>query len=375
MDSGLKKGFSSGGVVARTLPTTAGLETMIPESVHSGDEHWMTLALLEAMNGVGWASPNPAVGCVLVEGDAVIARGYTQNYGGKHAERMAFESLLAQVSLSPDREIRAFVTLEPCTHHGKQPPCVDLLFHPALREVVIGCVDPDPRVSGTGIQALLAAGKKVRTGVLGPELRAWHLPFLHHRERQRPLWIAKWAENKQGLLADAQGSSKWITGPLSRGYTHWLRQKYDAILVGAGTWIADRPRLNVRDCAEPHRRNPVILIHDPKKRLVQETLPPGVRRFTQQSAADLVSAVENTDFGFELQSVFCEGGARTLNELFKTGRIGLVHRFIGEKDFGSEAEGSPHRIREFRPEADSNWVCTTLCDLEYDQLQEWVWRI
>ncbi len=372
MNLSLKKGFSCGGLIARTLPDHAGSGSVIPESDLSVDEFWMAHALLEAMNGVGWASPNPAVGCVLVEGDQIIASGFTQNYGGKHAERMAFESLLSKGPIDPQRSLRAYVTLEPCTHHGKQPPCVDLLFHPAVKEVIVGCVDPDSRVSGTGIDALKRAGKIVRTGILGPELRAWHLPFLNHRERKRPLWIAKWAENREGLLADVEGNSKWITNAQSRAYTHWLRQKYDAILVGAGTWLQDQPRLTVRDCAQPHRRHPVILIHDPRQHLDPKRLPDGVRLYQQHSILDLVSAVESTDFGFELQSVFCEGGARTLNQLFKENRIDLVHRFIGNKDFGSKSSGSPHRIHEFRPEEDSKWVCTTLCKLEYDGLQEWV---
>ncbi len=372
VNSSLKKGFSCGGLIARTLPDPAGSASVIPESVQVGDEFWMAHALLQAMNGVGWASPNPSVGCVLVEDDRIVAAGFTQNYGGKHAERMAFEYLLAQGEIDPGRKLRVYVTLEPCTHHGKQPPCVDLLFHPAVKEVVIGCVDPDPRVSGTGITALKNAGKVVRTGVLGPELRAWHLPFLNQRERKRPLWIAKWAQNQDGLLADVDGNSKWITNAQSRAYTHWLRQKYDAILVGAGTWLQDQPRLTVRDCAQPHRRNPVILIHDPRQKLDPKGLPECVRLYQQASITEMVSAVESTDFGFELQSVFCEGGARTLNQLFKENRIDLVHRFVGNKDFGDRSIESPHRVHGFAPELDSKWMCTTLCKLEYDWLQEWV---
>lgn len=372
MNIKLKSGFSAGGILARTWTNAHEQESLIPNSVLETDERWMTMALMEAMNGVGWASPNPAVGCVLVSDDRIIARGFTQSYGGKHAERMAFEKWKADSSFSSVKKVKAYVTLEPCSHFGKQPPCVDLLLDEAVDEVIIASGDPDPRVSGQGIQRLIEAGKKVKVGILGAEARAWHLPFLNHRERQKPLWVAKWAENQDGLLADAQGNSKWITGPTARAYTHWLRQKYDVILVGAGTWLADQPRLTVRDCAFPHRRNPVILIHDPRGRLSKKDLPEGVRLFGQQSVSELVQAIESTEFGFELQSVFCEGGAHTLNELFRIGRIDLVHRMIGNKDFGKAALNSPHRLVEFRPETDSKWVCTTLCSLEYDSLQEWV---
>jgi riboflavin biosynthesis pyrimidine reductase len=151
-----------------------------------------------------------------------------------------------------------------------------------------------------------------------------------------------------------------------------LRQKYDAILVGAGTWIKDHPKLDVRDCAEPHRRNPVILVHDPKKRLSKDQMNPSVHLFHQKEMCDLIQAVESHDFGFELQSVFCEGGARSLNQLFEAGRVDLVHRFIGQKDFGAHGPSSPHRVSGFSPETSNAWECATLCEFGNDLLQEWV---
>ncbi len=372
MVSKLKTGFGHGGLIARTLKNHETDHKLIPVSIQDEEQKWMTLALLEAMKGVGWASPNPSVGCLLVINGNVIARGFTQNFGGKHAERMAFDSLLGEVNWDQMNGIHAYVTLEPCTHYGKQPPCVDLLLHPSVEKVVVGCVDPDPRVSGGGIRMLQNAGKLVNVGVLELEVQAWHYPFLHQRKTLRPLWIAKWAENQDGLLADAQGNSKWISGEASRAYTHWLRQKYDAILVGAGTWIKDQPRLTVRDCAEPHRRNPIILIHDPKSKVDPSTLVPGVKLYQHETMEDLVSAVENTDFGFQLQSVFCEGGARTLNELIRLKKINLVHRFIGQKSFNKDQESSPHRIQGLDLAESEGWKCSTLCELGNDHLQEWI---
>jgi len=328
--------------------------------------------VVSTVKGSGWASPNPSVGCVVIRNGNVIARGFTQSYGGKHAERMAFESFKDVSELDSLDGIHVYVTLEPCTHYGKQPPCVDLLLHPSIEKVVIGCTDLDPRVSGEGIRLLENSEKIVKVGVLEKEIRAWHFPFLNHREKNRPLWVAKWAENQDGLLADANGNSKWITGEDSRAYTHWLRQKYDTILVGAGTWLQDLPRLTVRDCAEPHHRNPVILIHDPRRKIDPSSLPGGVRLYTQQSVEDLILAIEGTDFGFELQSVFCEGGARTLSELFRLKKINLVHRFVGEKDFGLEGTASTHRVQGFDPVRESAWKLSTLCKLGNDYLQEWV---
>ena len=361
----LKNGFGSGGVIARTLPNHGSVHSLIPESIVDSPEKWMSLALLEGMNGIGWAAPNPAVGCLIVKDEKILATGFTQAYGGFHAERMAFESLEENYPSNSFQDLTVYVTLEPCSHTGKQPPCVDLLLHPSIKKVVIACGDPDPRVNGRGIDLLKKAGKEVMIGILKDEAEAWHFPFLRSRIMKNPLWIGKWAENRDGQLADGEGNSKWITNEASRSYTHWLRQKYDAILVGAGTWLRDHPKLTARDCALPHRRNPAIIIYDPKKRLggtkVEQCFV-----FQQSNIADFISAVHATDFGFELQSIFCEGGAHTLNELFSVGRIDLVHRFIGQKDLGA----SKHCITAFNP--DSSWKSLATHRFGNDLLQEWV---
>lgn len=368
----LKKGFGLGGVIERTLPKHSEIDFLIPDSIQSNDEKWMTLALLEAMNGIGWASPNPSVGCIVVQGEKVLARGFTQQYGGKHAERMAFESLQKNFDIEKLSHLQVYVTLEPCSHAGKQPPCVELLLHHSVQRIIVGCVDPFPMVSGSGIQRLKDAGKLVDVGVLGDEIRSWHQPFLMKHQRNKPLWIAKWAENETGLLADCEGNSKWITNSQSRAYTHWLRQKYDAILVGAGTWLCDQPKLTVRDCAEPHRRNPIILIHDPKKLIPLDQTNNQQFIFQQSDAQSLISEIEKTNFGFELQSIFCEGGAKTLNDLFRLDVFDVVHRFIGQKDFGALGLSSPHRISTFIPDDSNQWKLTTLCEFGNDRLQEWI---
>ncbi len=337
MSSLLKTGYSLGGRIERTLASDfCFLAT--PRS----HEEWMERALLLSMEAVGWSSPNPAVGCLIVKSEKVIAKGFTQEFRKEHAERVAIHSLQ---NLDDLDGATIYVTLEPCSHFGSQPPCVDLLVHSPIKTVVIACQDPDPRVNGQGIQRLKDAGKEVIVGVLENEAKAWHFPFIRNRISEKPVWIAKWAQTQDGAMADAQGNSKWITNETSRAYTHWLRQKYDAILVGARTWIRDRPQLSVRDCATPHRRNPHRLIFDPNGALLDEaecaylqnqsrpvtiyTLDAKISERMQQkcsvtnewvrwipiSAAHpknemilaFKSAVEATPFDRPLQSVFCEG--------------------------------------------------------------------
>ena len=388
----LRPGYSLGGRIDRTLrnsvPSNFDLST--PESA---DLYWMEQALLISMNGVGWTPPNPAVGCVIVRENQWIASGFTQAYKKEHAERMAF----AQIQNPDDlKGATVYVTLEPCTHTGHQPPCVDLLLKSPVQRVVVACTDPDDRVAGRGIQKLKDAGKEVVVGVLQSEAQAWHFPFLKNRLTQKPVWIAKWAQTESGHLADADGNSKWITNSESRAYTHWLRQKYDAILVGAQTWVTDRPSLTVRDCAEPHRRNPNRLVYDPKGLLTELSVSEilihresPVFVYLEQSVYDakktalpkdlnlswipfqgiegFVRAVETTVFDRPLQSIFCEGGARLLNVLMQHGIFDAVHRFQGKRVF--DRVDSRHRVN-FSP--DQNWFCAINHQFQDDVLQEWV---
>jgi diaminohydroxyphosphoribosylaminopyrimidine deaminase/5-amino-6-(5-phosphoribosylamino)uracil reductase len=388
----LRPGYSLGGRIDRTLrnSVTPSFDFSTPEST---DLYWMEQALLISMNGVGWTAPNPAVGCVIVRENQLIASGFTQTYKKEHAERMAF----AQIQNRDDlKEATVYVTLEPCTHTGHQPPCVDLLLKSPVRRVVVATADPDVRVAGQGIQKLKDAGKEVVVGILQNEAQAWHFPFLKNRLAQKPVWIAKWAQTESGHLADADGNSKWITNSESRAYTHWLRQKYDAILVGAQTWITDRPSLTVRDCAEPHRRNPARLVFDPKGLLAElpikdilihdespvwvyldediyqakkNYLPEakGLTWISFRGVEGFVKAVESTAFERPLQSIFCEGGARLINTLMQHGIFDAVHRFQGKVSFA--CVDSRHRVN-FSP--DSNWFCAINHQFQDDVLQEWV---
>jgi diaminohydroxyphosphoribosylaminopyrimidine deaminase/5-amino-6-(5-phosphoribosylamino)uracil reductase len=381
----LKPGFGLGGRFDRTLNT----EVLSSFDLRQEDEYWMEQALLVAMNGVGWAAPNPSVGCVIVKDKRIIAEGFTQAFRLEHAERMAFSQI---DNLEHLRHATAYVTLEPCAHVGNQPPCVELFLESPIQRIVIACPDPDLRVNGVGIQKLKAAGKEVVVGVLQAEAQAWHFPFLKNRITQKPIWIAKWAENQDGYLADDQGNSKWITGSDSRAYTHWLRQKYDAILVGAATHLKDRPALTVRDCAEPHRRNPDRLVFDPKgllcrlpkndvlihdqsplyvyveeSNLVDPPKAEGLHWIPFNGISGFIQEVEKTNFNRPLQSVFCEGGARLLNSLMRHDIFDVVHQFRGKKIFN---QTDPRYRVEFKPS--ESWFCAINHQFQHDDLHEWV---
>jgi diaminohydroxyphosphoribosylaminopyrimidine deaminase/5-amino-6-(5-phosphoribosylamino)uracil reductase len=192
----------------------------------------MRLALMESMEGVGRASPNPAVGAVLVRDGRLLSKGATLAYGDRHAERVALDAVSDRQLL---RGASCYVTLEPCAGTGKQPPCTDALLAAGIRRIVVGALDPHPKAAGQGLKALAQAGITVETNVLGGECRAFLFPFLAYQQLQRPVVIGKWAQTLDGHLADDHGHSQWISGKKARAYTHWLRQKYDAILVGVGT--------------------------------------------------------------------------------------------------------------------------------------------
>jgi len=203
-------------------------------------------------------SPNPWVGAVIVpDGDAPVALGATQPPGGAHAEAVALE--LAGASA---KGATAYVTLEPCSHHGRTPPCADALIAAGVKRVVVGVVDPDPHVAGAGIARLRHAGVEVEVGVGVEVVEASLAPYLAHRRRGRPWVVLKLAATLDGRIAAPDGSSKWITGPEARADVQRLRSQSDAILVGAGTVRADDPALTVRAEAghDPLR---VVLGHPP----------------------------------------------------------------------------------------------------------------
>jgi diaminohydroxyphosphoribosylaminopyrimidine deaminase / 5-amino-6-(5-phosphoribosylamino)uracil reductase len=373
------------------------------ESKEQAHHHWMTEALRAGLAGVGITSPNPSVGCVLAiettpNSWIELARGCTEAYGGRHGERVAFDFATSKgvfQKYDPSK-ITAFVTLEPCSHTGKQPPCVDLILSNGIGKVVIAAGDPHALVNGQGIQKLKENGVHVEIGLLKNESLAFNLPFFTQAKRansadptdpKKLFWAGKWAQTLDGHLADDKGGWQWITGPESRRYAHWLRQKYDAIVVGAGTVLNDFPSLNVRDVPYAGQSEPTKIIFDPKGRILnctseqQQKLKKTTLAGTQPkviycNARVLKSAsnqwrnelqndhsihfisdeidtdpvqnfklnVEKFDFmplrNKPVQSVFVEGGPRLLSGLLETNGFDILHIFIAPTFLG----GSKNRI-------------------------------
>lgn len=371
MELNPKPGFSAGGYLPYTLPPDLAAMVVKPNTLKTEDERWMFVAFLEAMKGVGTTNPNPAVGAVFVKNGAEIATGFTENYRLRHAERVAFDSLQDKSQL---HGATAYVTLEPCSHQGHQPPCVDLFLHSGISRVVIAGTDPNPKVHGESIKKLQQNGIQVDVGVLKSEALLWHLPFIASTLLKRPIWVGKWAETKNGILADNSGESKWITGPIARAYGHWLRMKYDAVLVGAGTVLKDAPQLTVRDCRAPIHRQPLRLVFDPKGLITE--ISPALQDsvFSNEAKTVLfckegatpknlmrsthVFALKSKDplselrlwvaspeaeqiFGKPLQSIYVEGGARLLTSILLNGGFDIIHRFIGLK---STLTGDKYKI-------------------------------
>ena len=205
------------------------------------DERWMRAAIALARYGEGRVAPNPAVGCVIVKDGVLVGRGYTAVGGRPHAETEA----LAEAG-DKAKGASVYVTLEPCAHHGKTPPCCTALISAGIARVVTGASDPDDKVSGQGVKALKAAGIEVTQHVLHETIKVNLAGYVKHRTKNRPLVTAKIATSLDGRIALADGRSQWITGVRARGYVHDLRSRCDAIITGMGTVRADDPLMTVR---------------------------------------------------------------------------------------------------------------------------------
>lgn len=214
----------------------------IPD-IHT-DEARMREALKLAEKGAGYVSPNPLVGCVIYSADGEkIGEGAHEKYGGPHAEVNAVNSVADKNKL---QGATVYVTLEPCSHYGKTPPCAAMLAQLPVKRVVAAMEDPNPKVNGKGMLHLKNAGKEITTGVLEQEARKQNEFFIHHQQFGRPFITLKTAQTADGFLAAADGSSRWISGKASRAQVHKWRAVYDAVMVGRTTAMADNPALTVR---------------------------------------------------------------------------------------------------------------------------------
>lgn len=325
------------------------------------DRRFMALALSLGRRAMGRVWPNPAVGCVIVQDGRIVGRGWTADGGRPHAETQA----LAQAG-GAARGATAYVTLEPCAHHGKTPPCAEALVAAGVSRVVVACDDPDPRVAGRGLALLRAAGITVETGLMQAEAVRDHAGFLSRVTEGRPFLTLKLAASLDGRIATATGESRWITGPEARARVHLMRSLHDAVMVGAGTARADDPALTVRGLGIarqpvrvvvsrrldlPHdgalartaREVPVWLCHDGA---LEDRV---VRRWQDLGAHCLPCEVEGRQVsarsalgalaGQGLTRVFCEGGGALGATLLAAGLVDELAVFGAGLTLG--AEGRP----------------------------------
>jgi len=220
------------------------------------DNYYMKMAIRLARKGIGKTNPNPMVGAVIVKDGKVIGRGYHKKCGDYHAEINAINNAKGSI-----RGSTFYITLEPCSHYGRTPPCVDTLIKNGLKRVVVGTPDPNPEVNGKGIKILRSKGIKVDVGILGFECRRLNECYFKYIQTGIPYVTIKYAQTLDGRIATKTGDSQWISSEASRKYVHVLRSTNDCVMVGAGTVIADNPQLTVRHVK---RKNPLRIIVDSK---------------------------------------------------------------------------------------------------------------
>ena len=322
----------------------------------------MRRALELAAGGQGYVEPNPMVGCVIVQGAEIIGEGWHRRFGEAHAEINALE-------LAGDRASGAtmYVTLEPCCHTGKTPPCSQAVLGSGVRRVVVAQADPFPQVAGGGIAQLKAAGVEVELGLLESEARRLNAPYLTLLERGRPWVIAKWAMTLDGKTATRTGSSQWISNELSRAVVHQIRGRVDAIVVGRGTAQIDDPQLTARP---PGPRTAVRVVIDTKASLSSDSQlvktaaeVPVMVVAGPEAAASERSRLESAGCEIfvcdadgradrlrqfleelgrrRLTNVLIEGGGQLTGSLLTVGLIDEVHVFIAPKVVGGAEAPSP----------------------------------
>lgn len=288
-----------------------------PEMSADIDLRHMDHALRLAQRGLGNVWPNPAVGCVIVQDGRIVGRGWTQPGGRPHAERMALDQAGTQAGGAT-----AYVTLEPCAHHGRTPPCADGLVVAGIARVVSAMTDPDPRVAGRGHAILRDAGIAVTEDVRQDEAHRIQAGFLLRIQQGRPFVTLKLATSFDGRIATVDGESQWITGPAARLHVHAMRMAHDAIMVGGNTARADRPSLNVRGLSTPRQPVRVVLSSRPLPYLPPQGPSHGpiwqIDAPLDQALAQLAQR--------GVTRVFCEGGSLLAASLLSNG---LVDQIIG----------------------------------------------
>jgi diaminohydroxyphosphoribosylaminopyrimidine deaminase/5-amino-6-(5-phosphoribosylamino)uracil reductase len=322
------------------------------------DIEYMQAANKLAWKGCGWVNPNPMVGAVIVKDNKIIGHGYHQKYGTLHAERNA----IASCESSP-AGATLYVTLEPCCHYGKTPPCTEAIIESRIRRVVIGSSDPNPLVAGKGIEILRSHGIEVTESVLKDECDSLNKSFFHYIQTGTPYVVMKYAMTLDGKIATHTGKSKWITGEAARRHVHEDRHRYSAIMVGVATVLADDPLLT---CRMENGRNPLRIVCDTNLRtplqarivksanlagtlLATAVEDPEKHRPYLEEGCDVIVIPEkdgHIDLNFLMQalgkrnidSVLLEGGG-TLNwSALQSGIVNKIQAYIAPKLFGGSGK-------------------------------------
>jgi diaminohydroxyphosphoribosylaminopyrimidine deaminase/5-amino-6-(5-phosphoribosylamino)uracil reductase len=331
------------------------------DAAADADAAFMRRAVRLAERGRCTAAPNPWVGCVLVRDGQVIGEGYHRRAGEPHAEARALA-----IAGERARGSTAYVTLEPCAHFGRTPPCVDALIEAGVRGVVVGVLDPDPRVAGRGVDRLRAVGIQTSVGVCADEVAASLEPYLYQRRTGLAYCVLKSAMSLDGRTAAADGSSRWITDVAARADAHTLRAQSQAIIVGSGTALADLPSLTVRDVAELPDRQPLRVLLDARGRVpargplfdvrqaptlvITSSAVDGDRRSEWEAAGTEVALGRLApDGGLNLRAVLellgergvlqalVEGGATLAGGFIRAGLVNRLVLYVGSRTLGEAA--------------------------------------
>jgi diaminohydroxyphosphoribosylaminopyrimidine deaminase / 5-amino-6-(5-phosphoribosylamino)uracil reductase len=328
-------------------------------------QYFMECALSLAKLAMGYTSPNPAVGAVVVKDGLVVGMGYTQPVGSEHAEVMALRQAGDRA-----KDAALYVTLEPCSHYGRTPPCTEAIIAAGISEVYIALVDPNPMVSGSGIGKLNQEGIRTHVGIGGQEARDINEAYIKHITTGLPFVVAKFAMSLDGKIATRTGDSKWITSEEARNYAHALRSTFDAIMVGVNTVVADNPHLTAKGCGGRGgigKTQPLRLIVDSEGRIpvnshvfeppgelmvaVAKPFDPVRRQELVQAGAEVmeVSAKRRSvDIGEllrllgkrEVVTVLVEGGGKLLGSLFDQRLVDKVLAFVSPVIIGGREAAS-----------------------------------
>lgn len=325
------------------------------------DENYMQLALDLAQKGIGKVNPNPMVGAIIVKNNEIIGQGFHEQYGGLHAERNALANCI-----STPTGATMYVTLEPCCHYGKTPPCTDAIIKSNIAKVIIGTLDPNQKVAGQGIAILKSAGIEVIVGVLEEKCNAINEVFFHYITKKTPFVVMKYAMTMDGKIATTIGQSKWITGDLARQRVHQDRNRYSAIMVGIGTVLTDNPLLT---CRINHGRNPIRIVCDSKLRTPLDcnivTTANEIRTILATTSTDKnahqpyldkgckILVIPKKDEQVDLQRlmkklgvmgidcILLEGGSTLNFSALQSGIVNKVQSYIAPKLFGGSCAKTP----------------------------------